>query len=87
MDKLVTIYFFAINVLAFVLMGVDKYKAIRRRWRIPEATLFAVAVLGGGMGGTLGMISFRHKTRHWYFKVFFPLLAAAELALYILLQN
>ena len=63
-------------------MGVDKYRAIRRRWRIPEATLFILALVGGACGGTVGMYSFHHKTKHWYFAVFFPLLALAQLALY-----
>lgn len=78
----VTIYFLAINIVLFVVMGVDKYRAIRRRWRIPEATLFILALVGGACGGTVGMYSFRHKTKHWYFAVFFPLLAFAQLALY-----
>ncbi len=78
----VTIYFLAINIVLFVVMGVDKYKAIRRRWRIPEATLFILALVGGACGGTVGMYSFRHKTKHWYFAVLFPLLALAQLALY-----
>ena len=78
----VTIYFLAINIVLFVVMGVDKYRAIRRRWRIPEATLFILALVGGASGGTVGMYSFRHKTKHWYFAVFFPLLALAQLALY-----
>ena len=78
----VTIYFLAINIVLFVVMGVDKYGAIRRRWRIPEATLFILALVGGACGGTVGMYSFRHKTKHWYFAVFFPLLALAQLALY-----
>lgn len=78
----VTIYFLAINIVLFVVMGVDKYRAIRQRWRIPEATLFILALVGGACGGTVGMYSFRHKTKHWYFAVFFPLLAFAQLALY-----
>ena len=78
----VTIYFLAINIVLFVVMGVDKYRAIRRRWRSPEATLFILALVGGACGGTVGMYSFRHKTKHWYFAVFFPLLALAQLALY-----
>ena len=78
----VTIYFLAINIVLFVVMGLDKYRAIRRRWRIPEATLFILALVGGACGGTVGMYSFRHKTKHWYFAVFFPLLALAQLALY-----
>ena len=78
----VAIYFLAINIVLFVVMGVDKYRAIRRRWRIPEAMLFILALVGGACGGTVGMYSFRHKTKHWYFAVFFPLLALAQLALY-----
>ena len=78
----VTIYFLAINIVLFVVMGVDKYRAIRRLGRIPEATLFILALVGGACGGTVGMYSFRHKTKHWYFAVFFPLLALAQLALY-----
>ena len=78
----VAIYFLAINIVLFVVMGVDKYRAIRRRWRIPEATLFILALVGGACGGTVGMYSFRHKTKHWYFAVFFPLLALAQLSLY-----
>ena len=78
----VAIYFLAINIVLFVVMGVDKYRAISRRWRIPEATLFILALVGGACGGTVGMYSFRHKTKHWYFAVFFPLLALAQLALY-----
>ena len=71
------------SVIAFSLMGIDKSKARRGSRRIPEKTLFLFALLGGGIGGTLGMYAFRHKTRHWYFKVFFPLIAAAQVALYI----
>lgn len=56
-----------INILAFSLMGIDKRRARRHLWRIPEKTLFLVVLLGGGIGGTLGMFFFRHKTKHWYF--------------------
>lgn len=83
----VTIYFLAINIVLFVVMGVDKYRAIRRRWRIPEATLFILALVGGACGGTVGMYSFRHKTKHWYFAVFFPLLALAQLVLYFIVYK
>lgn len=80
-----TIYFLVINILLFVLMGIDKFNAKMGNRRIPEATLFAIAILGGGIGGTLGMYSFRHKTRHWYFAVFFPILAVADAVLIVLL--
>ena len=71
------------NLLAFVLMGADKRKARRGAWRIPEMTLFLVTALFGGLGGTLGMYAFRHKTKHWYFKLGFPALLIVQVALII----
>ena len=71
------------SVFLFALMGLDKGKARRGARRISEKTLFLFALLGGAVGGTLGMFFFRHKTRHWYFRLGFPLLAAAQLALVI----
>lgn len=73
----------AFSVIAFALMGIDKGKARRGARRIPEKTLFLFTLLGGGIGGTLGMYIFHHKTRHWYFAVFFPLIAIVQIALYI----
>lgn len=73
------------NVLAFALMGIDKLKARRGAWRIPEKTLFLVTALFGGLGGTLGMRFFRHKTKHWYFKYGFPALLAVQLVLLALI--
>ena len=61
-------YLVLINAVGFVLMGVDKKRAIRGAWRISEATLFLTAFLGGALGCTLGMRHFRHKTKYWYFK-------------------
>jgi uncharacterized membrane protein YsdA (DUF1294 family) len=60
-------YLLVINLLGFLLMGWDKLKAKRRSFRIPEATLFTVAIFGGSIGTWLGMYRFRHKTEHWYF--------------------
>lgn len=57
-------YWIFINLLSFSLMGIDKRKARRGAWRIPEKTLFLSAVLGGSVGAILGMQCFRHKTRH-----------------------
>ncbi|MBQ3255828.1 MAG: DUF1294 domain-containing protein [Oscillospiraceae bacterium] len=75
------IYLTAINTLLFALMGIDKYKAKRGLWRIPEKTLFLTAILGGSVGGILGMRIFRHKTRHNSFKYGFPAILIAQLAL------
>lgn len=68
------------SAVAFVLMGVDKRRAARGGWRISERTLWLCAILGGGLGGAAGMRLFRHKTKHWYFAVGFPLLAVAQWA-------
>lgn len=60
-------YFAVVNLLGFALMGIDKQRAVKRLWRIPESTLFIIAIIGGSLGSILGMQIFRHKTRHWYF--------------------
>jgi len=69
----------AVSLLLFILMGADKHKAKNHKRRIPEKTLFLLALMGGAVGGTIGMYLFRHKTKHWYFAVFFPLLALIQL--------
>lgn len=71
----------ALNVLSFSLMGQDKARARQGKWRIPERTLFLSAACFGAVGGTLGMFHFHHKTRHWYFRVFFPAMAAVQIGL------
>ncbi len=69
------------NLSAFILMGYDKRCAKNGSWRVPEKVLFLFAILFGALGGTAGMFLFRHKTKHWYFKVFFPLLTVLQAAL------
>ena len=78
---LLLIIYAVMSVIGFALMGIDKSRAINHKWRIKEATLFLIAFLGGGIGSTLGMFFFRHKTKHWDFRLFFPLFAAAQTAL------
>ena len=73
-------YLAAVNVLLFAVMGVDKHRARRHLRRVPERRLFALCLLGGGLGGVLGMWVFRHKTRHTKFVVGFPLILLAETA-------
>lgn len=73
------------NLAAFALMGIDKLKAKASAWRIPEKTLFLVTALFGGLGGTLGMTFFRHKTKHWYFKFGFPALLVIQVVLVALI--
>ncbi|MFI3170788.1 MAG: DUF1294 domain-containing protein [Eubacteriales bacterium] len=74
MNQILMIYFVVINIVAFVLYGVDKQKAIKHQWRIPEKTLFLVAILGGTLGAIFGMQFFRHKTKHWSFKLGLPMI-------------
>lgn len=64
---LIIIYLIVINFISFTVMGVDKHKARKRSWRIPESTLFVLALIGGSIGSIIGMHFFHHKTRHWYF--------------------
>lgn len=59
--------FIFINVIAFLLYAIDKYKAIRHRWRIPEKTLLLLPVFGGSIGSVIAMLLFHHKVRKWYF--------------------
>lgn len=82
------IYLAVINVAAFAAMGIDKARAKADAWRIPEATLFLLAVLGGSVGGILGMRLFRHKTRHKTFTIGFLAILVCQLALaaYILMK-
>ena len=68
----ILLYLAVLNVTGYVIMGVDKKRAIRGAWRIPEASLFLTALLDGALGCTLGMHRFRHKTRHWYFRYGLP---------------
>lgn len=73
-------YLLAVNLLLFAVMGADKRRARRRMRRVPERTLFALCLLGGGPGGVLGMYVFRHKTRHLKFVLGFPIILIVEYA-------
>lgn len=76
---IVGIYLLAINIIGFVSMGIDKYKAKNRLWRIKEATLFMYAIIGGSIGSILGMYVFHHKTKHTKFVVGMPLILVAQI--------
>lgn len=60
------------SLTAFLLFGIDKARAKRRQWRIPERVLFTVSVVGGGLGALIGMALFRHKTKHISFRIGIP---------------
>ena len=82
--KLLLAYLFLINALSFALMHIDKKKAIRGSWRIPERTLLLTCLLGGSYGGLLGMKLFRHKTLHLKFSIGLPCMAAVHTVLLII---
>lgn len=75
------VYLLVINAAAFVVYGADKRRAKQGRWRVPEKTLFLLAIAGGSVGALLGMWIFHHKTRHWYFRYGIPAILAVQLAL------
>ena len=82
---ILSIYFIIINLIGFLSMYLDKYKAKKHLWRIPEATLFIIAIIGGSIGSIIGMRVFHHKTRHWYFVYGMPAILIIQIALVLLL--
>ena len=80
-------YLAIVNFIGFVIMGVDKRRAIRGAWRISEASLFFTAIIGGSLGCILGMEFFRHKTKHWYFKWGMPGILAVQILIVFFLYN
>lgn len=78
--EILLLYLVVVNGIGVILMGMDKSRAKRKAWRISERTLFLCALLGGSLGTWAGMYLFHHKTRHWYFVVGMPLIAAVQLA-------
>lgn len=80
----ITIYLTIINLIGFFSMGIDKYKAIHHKWRIPENTLFLIAIIGGSIGSILGMQLFRHKTKHPRFVIGMPVILILQVLITIL---
>ena len=87
MSKWVLAWVLVFSLADFLLMGVDKRRARRGAWRVPEKTFFLVAVLGGSPGAILGMRLFHHKTRRDYFAVGLPLMLAAQAAVLFCAMN
>ena len=76
----VIIWLVIINLTAFAVFGIDKKRAKKGQWRIPEKTLFLSAILGGSIGAILGMYIFHHKTKHWYFQIGIPAIMIIQIA-------
>ena len=79
-------FLIVMNIIGFASMGIDKKRAQRSAFRIPEATLFAIAIIGGSLGSILGMRIFHHKTKHWYFKFGMPLILILQILAAVLLH-
>jgi len=84
--QLILLYLLAINVFAFFLYGIDKWKAKRSKWRIPEMTLLSIAVIGGSVGAWIGMKVWHHKTMHKKFKYGIPLILFAQIAIVLFIS-
>lgn len=78
-DNIIYIYFIIINIIGFLLMYLDKRKAINKKWRIKESTLICVAIIGGSLGSLAGMKAFRHKTKHTKFRYGIPLILILQI--------
>lgn len=81
----ITFYFLFLNLLTFLMMGNDKRKARRNRWRTPEFNFFILSLIGGSLGTLLGMYSFHHKTRRWHFRFGIPAILIVQILGIVLL--
>lgn len=75
----IVIYLIIINIIGFLVMYIDKQKAKKGKWRIPEKTIFIITVLGGGIGTISGMYAFRHKTQKLHFTIGLPAITILEI--------
>ena len=82
-SSLLILYLLAINLLTFLLYGIDKWKAKRARWRIPESVLLGMAAIGGSVGAWLGMRVWHHKTQHTKFRYGVPAMLVVQAALLV----
>lgn len=87
MKNFVLIFLFIINLLGFILMYIDKKRAVKHKWRISENALITVAIVGGSIGSLLGMYCFRHKTKHLKFTFGIPAILIIEIILFLLYIN
>ena len=81
MTRIILVYLVIINIVGLLSMLIDKRLAIENKWRIPEKTLFLIAILGGSIGSIIGMNTFRHKTKHWYFVMGMPTILIVQIVL------
>lgn len=85
--RILILWYLAVNIILFCLMGIDKYKAKHNKWRIPEATLLSLSLLGAPVGGFAGMHLFHHKTKKLYFHIVFWTAALLHITILIYLTG
>ncbi|MBS5113564.1 MAG: DUF1294 domain-containing protein [Coprobacillus cateniformis] len=85
--KLLLIYLVIVNVIGFIIMAVDKHKAKHHTWRINEKSFFLISLIGGSLGTIIGMYTFHHKTKHWYFVLGLPIILLGQVGLWSLYQG
>ncbi len=85
--KIINYYLLIINIYQFLIMGIDKFLAIKKKNRISEKTLLLNSLLGGSIGSILGMYTFRHKTKKIKFKIFYPLFLLIHIILYLYIKK
>lgn len=78
-------YILVTNIIGFAFMGIDKWKARRGAFRISEATLFTIALIGGSIGSIIGMYVFRHKTKHPAFFIGMPIILVIQVVIIVLI--
>ena len=85
--NIILYYLLAVNIATFFLYGIDKYKAKKGQWRISEATLLLMAVIGGSIGAWAGMRLWHHKTMHKKFKYGIPIIIIMQVSLVVYLHS
>ncbi|MFZ5643847.1 MAG: DUF1294 domain-containing protein [Bacillota bacterium] len=85
--ELIIIYILAINLIGFLLMGLDKSRARAGNWRVPEKRFIIIAIMGGSAGVILGLRLFRHKTRHLKFTIIIPMILVLQVFIFLWLKN
>jgi len=83
--KEILIYLAVVNLIGFLAMGLDKFKAKKNFWRTKEKTLFTIAMIGGSIGSIIGMYTFRHKTKHNSFVIGMPVILAVQIGIVVYL--
>lgn len=85
--QFIGLYLAVINLIGFAMMGIDKRRAVKKQWRIRESSLFLVALIGGSAGCLIGMRTFHHKTKHWYFVYGMPAILVLQICLALMAKR